>query len=437
MIQLLPFCGWRYDLSQVGALSDVIVPAGSAVTPGQQNELYHLHPCNAIRLTHNRAEPEDSGPLSSAKRADDFFRLWRREGILVRDHSAAWYVLQTLSQQGSDTAERWGLLGLLPLEAAPDAAHFSATAQPASDFELSRLLQLQSLCRADFAPLCLFAEDGSAAEETPAELLQRLTRMLTPTECWLDSGTRHRLWTVTSPAAIAAISQRLQDQQLSLFDGAAAFQASAQLLQGLRTAGETGGIEIPAARRLACLLFTDHLHTCFLPRIHRIDLKIFSGELLRSAAEKVPGLLCQFVGNEPWALADALELAGLNTDQPCLAIGTSDGEWHLLSAPARCRTLQHLRELTSSELLQRPWTAAEELPVSAPLQAGTEYSRAADGSVLLATQVTSAGEPGITGLPCLISQYSELDLQLWPAVPAGLVFSAHSDRVDFVSGSSL
>lgn len=437
MVQLLPFCGWRYDLSQVGALSDVIVPAGSAVTPGQQSDLYRLHPCNAIRLTHNRSEPADSGPLASAKRADDFFRLWRREGILVHDHSAAWYVLQTLSQQGSDTTERWGVLGLLPLEATPEQTHFTATAQPASDAELSRLLQLQSLCRADFAPLCLFAEDGSAAEETPAELLQRLTRLITPTECWLDSGTRHRLWTVTSPAAIAAISQRLEEQQLSLFDGAAAFQASAQMLQHLRSAGETGGIEIPAARRLACLLFTDNLRTCFLPRIHRINGPVVSGELLRSAAEKVPGLLCQFVGNEPWALADALELAGLNADQPCLAIGTSDGEWHLLSAPARCRTLQHLRELTATELLQQPWTAAAEQPVSAPLQAGNDYSRAAAGSVLLATQVTSGGEPGITGLPCLISQYSELDLQLWPAVPAGLVFSAHSDRVDFVSGSSL
>lgn len=437
MVQLLPFCGWRYDLSQVGALSDVIVPAGTAITPGQQSDLYRQHPCNAIRLTHNRAEPADSGPQASAKRADDFFRLWRREGILVRDHSAAWYVLQTLSQQGSDTTERWGLLGLLPLEATPDQTHFTATAQPASEAELNRLLQLQSVCRADFAPVCLFAEDGSAADETPAELLQRLTRALTPTECWLDSGTRHRLWTVTSPSAIAAITQRLEEQQLSLFDGAAAFQASVQLLQGLRSAGETGGVEIPVARRLACLLFTDNLHTCFLPRIHQITGSAMSGPQLAAAAEKVPGLLCQFVGNEPWALADALELAGLNADQPCLAIGTSDGEWHLLSAPARCRTLQHLRELTATELLQSQWAAATEQPVSAPLQARTDYHRAAAGSVLLATQVTTAGEPGISGLPCFIPQYSELDLQLWPAVPAGLVFSAHSDRVDFVSGSSL
>ena len=437
MVQLLPFCGWRYDLSQVGALSDVIVPAGSALTEDQQHDLYRLHPCNAVRLTHNRTEPDDTGMIAPAKRADEFFRLWRREGILIRDHAAAWYVLQTLAPGQGDTAVRWGLLGLLPLENATEKPHNAAATQPSSPQEIARLLQLQTTCRADFAPVCLFAEDEVAADESLEELLQRLTRPITPTECWLDSGIRHRLWTVTAPAAIAAVSQRLEQMQLSLFDGAAAFQASARLLSTIRSTGESGGIEHPAARRLACLLPTENLQTCFLPRIHRFDGLEFSGPQLRSAAEHIPGLLCQYVGSESFALIDALELAGLNSDQPCLAIGTSDGEWQLLSAPARCRTLQQLRDLTAQDLLKTHWSKAAEQPVSAPLQPDNDYKRAVAGSVLLATQVSTSGEPGISGLPCAIPQYSELDLQLWPPVPAGLVFSAHSDRVDSVPGSSL
>ncbi|MFN6314966.1 MAG: DUF1015 family protein [Planctomyces sp.] len=437
MVQFLPFCGWRYDLSQVGALADVIVPAGSALMPCQQDELYRLHPCNTVRLTHNRPEPDDAGIMAPARRADDFFRLWRREGIVIRDHAAAWYVLQTLTPWKGETAARWGLLGLLPLENPLGQPHNAAATQPSSPQEIARLLQLQTTCRADFAPVCLFAEDSMATDESLEELLQRLTRPITPTECWLDSGIRHRLWTVTEPAAIAAIAQRLDHLHLSLFDGAAAFQASATLLSTLRSAGESGGVEQPAARRLACLLPAENLSTCFLPRIHSFDGPAFTGPQLRSAAEHIPGLLCQFVGNESFALIDALELAGLNSDQPCLAIGTSDGEWQLLSAPARCRTLQQLRDLTATELLKMPWSTAVEQPVSAPLQPENATIRAAAGCVLLATQVSTAGETGISGLPCAIPQYSELDLQLWPPVPSGLVFSAHSDRVDSVPGSSL
>lgn len=153
MVQFLPFCGWRYDLSQVGALSDVIVPAGSALTPGQQDDLYHLHPCNAVRLTHNRPEPDDSGDLAPAKRADEFFRLWRREGILIRDHAAAWYVLQTLTPGQGETAVRWGLLGLLPLEnPLGHVPPYAAATQPSSAQEIARLLQLQTTCRADLRP---------------------------------------------------------------------------------------------------------------------------------------------------------------------------------------------------------------------------------------------------------------------------------------------
>ena len=437
MVQFLPFCGWRFDLSQVGALSDVIVPAGSVVTADQQRELYRLHPCNTVRLTHNRTEPEDAGPLAAARRADDFFRLWRREGILVRDHAAAWYILQTISATDSGSAERWGLLGLLPLDETSERGRKPAAAQPSSASDIARLLQMQTVCRADFAPVCLFAEDSSAADESLEELLQRLVRPLTPTECILDCGTRHRLWTVTAPAAITAISQRIDDLQLSLFDGAAALQASAELLQTLRDSGEAGGVEFPAARRLACLLAVENLQLQFLPRIHRIDGPVFTGHQLRTAAQQIPGLLCQFVGNESFALVDALELAGLNADQPCVAIGTSDGEWHLLAAPARCRTLQQLRELTATELLQLSWSTAQEQPVSTLIKSDSVYSRAQPGSVLLASQVSTAGEQGLSALPCAISQYSEQDLQLWPAVPAGLIFSAHSDRVDAVSGSSV
>lgn len=242
---------------------------------------------------------------------------------------------------------------------------------------------------------------------------------------------------MTAPAAMAAISERLDQLQLSLFDGAAAFEASSKLLRTLRSAGESGGVEQPAARRLACLLATENLQTCFLPRIHRFDGLAYSGPQLRAAAEHIPGLLCQFVGNESYALMDALELAALNSDQPCLAIGTSDGEWQLLSAPARCRTLQQLRDLTAEELLKIDWNNAVEQPVSAPLQPENAFSRVPAGCILLATQVSTAGEPGVAGLPCAIPQYSELDLQLWPPVPSGLVFSAHSDRVDSVPGSSL
>jgi hypothetical protein len=43
---------------------------------------------------------------------------------------------------------------------------------------------------------------------------------------------------------------------------------------------------------------------------------------------------CQFVGNEPTASEDAAELARINSEQPCLALGTSDGAWMIVTDSA-------------------------------------------------------------------------------------------------------
>jgi len=57
MADVNPFRGLRYDLGQVGDLSDVTAPPYDVISPQQQKELYELHPCNVIRLILNRDEP--------------------------------------------------------------------------------------------------------------------------------------------------------------------------------------------------------------------------------------------------------------------------------------------------------------------------------------------------------------------------------------------
>jgi hypothetical protein len=40
---------------------------------------------------------------------------------------------------------------------------------------------------------------------------------------------------------------------------------------------------------------------------------------------------CQFVGSEPTASEDAAELSRINSEQPCIAVGTSDGAWIIVT----------------------------------------------------------------------------------------------------------
>ncbi len=92
MADVNPFRGWRYDLGQVGSLSDVTAPPYDVISPEQQRELYDLHPCNVIRLILNRDEPGDTDPEARYRRAATFLRHWQSERILLREHEDALYV---------------------------------------------------------------------------------------------------------------------------------------------------------------------------------------------------------------------------------------------------------------------------------------------------------------------------------------------------------
>ncbi len=115
MVQIIPFSGWRYDLSQVGALSEVTAPPLDVVDAVVQRDLYRQHPCNVIRLVMNRDEPGDGSNFDRVARADDFLRIWKREGILLREHDAALYVIQSEFEAAGVRYSRWSLIARMRL----------------------------------------------------------------------------------------------------------------------------------------------------------------------------------------------------------------------------------------------------------------------------------------------------------------------------------
>src|SRR5439155_19521004 len=66
------FRGLRYDLGQVGSLSDVVTPPYDVISPEFQDELYKKHPANFIRLELKRDEPGDDERQNKYTRAANF-----------------------------------------------------------------------------------------------------------------------------------------------------------------------------------------------------------------------------------------------------------------------------------------------------------------------------------------------------------------------------
>ena len=70
MPTIQPFRGLRYNLGQVGSLSDVVTPPYDVISPEFQDELYKKHPANFIRLSGTGPDTPDFMEVAKSWRTD-------------------------------------------------------------------------------------------------------------------------------------------------------------------------------------------------------------------------------------------------------------------------------------------------------------------------------------------------------------------------------
>jgi hypothetical protein len=190
MNHFLPFRGWRYDLSQVGDIADVLSPLAGQIDEPGRDALYRRHPCNIVRVLVNRDEPGDTESDARSRRALEFVRLWQHEGILVRDREDSMYVIETQFHFEGLPLSRWAVIGRM-------ASH--------PDFQPARRPPAGSgdLPADGLTPELLLCPDES--RELPG-LLERTVGGVASVTASPGEGIVHRLWAVSGRDA-SRISQ--------------------------------------------------------------------------------------------------------------------------------------------------------------------------------------------------------------------------------------
>lgn len=214
MVDVCPFRGWRYDLAQVGDLSDVTCPPYDVIDAAQQADLYKRHPCNVVRLELNRSEPGDTSPEDRYRRAAGFWKHWRLDRVLRQDADDTLYVYHQTFQWEGQEYTRKGFLGRLRLEefgAGQVFPHEQTLSGPKAD----RLALFQA-CKANLSPIFGLYPDES---EDIQRLLDDACLTLTPLQATDPLGVIHRLWPLTDGAAINAARQALRDRPVFIADG--------------------------------------------------------------------------------------------------------------------------------------------------------------------------------------------------------------------------
>ncbi len=250
MAEVQPFRGWRYDIAQVGNLSDVMAPPYDVIDPEQQLDLYQSHPCNVVRLILNRKEPGDKNADERYGRAANFLKHWQREGILIRERNDALYVYHQEFHWDDTLHVRKGFLGRLRLEEFGTGtvfAHEQTMAGPKSD-----RLALTKSCKMNLSAIFgLYPNLESSAQTVLEEAIIGQTAL----EATDQLGVVHRMWPVTNHVVNNQVRNVLKEQPIFIADGHHRYETAVDYRNWLRSQGKLANAS--AAANFVMMMFVE------------------------------------------------------------------------------------------------------------------------------------------------------------------------------------
>jgi uncharacterized protein (DUF1015 family) len=216
MADVRPIQALHYDLAKVGSLDAVAAPPYDVIDAAERARLLARSPHNAVAI--DLPKPFDPADPASEPDGDPYAEAaatiarWREEGALVADaEPSIWALTQDYTAPDGSSHSRHGILARVRVEDYETGnvrPHERTHPGPLQDrLELTRatlhnLSPIFSLSTVDAWPLVEPAVGGEPWGTASDE-----------------DGTVNRVWKVTDPAILAAVTERLAGAQLLIADG--------------------------------------------------------------------------------------------------------------------------------------------------------------------------------------------------------------------------
>lgn len=326
MPEIQAFRGLRYNLAQVGSLSDCVAPPYDVVDTALQDHLYQLSPFNFLQLERNRPEPGDSQPDTIYDRAGRIFRNWRTEGILQHEPDPALYVYHQIFDLHGQTITRRGFMAVVKLQRFGEGNIYPHEQTHASAKE--DRLKLIRATRANLSPIFGLYPDPDNAIQLRLETEIAGAHGIEATD---HLGVLHRMWPVRDIKTIQEVTAKMADRDMFVADGHHRFETACNYRDELHAQSPLDA-EHPANYVMTTLISMSDPGLIVLPT-HRLlhGIPDFTTEELHQRLS--PYFDCELVGRGPdaagavWAELDRLD------EQWILALYSSaSGEWTRISA---------------------------------------------------------------------------------------------------------
>ena len=232
MPNIQPFQGLRYNLAQVGSLSDVVAPPYDVISPEMQDALYAKHPNNVVRLILNKQNPTDDEQDNRYTRSARTLKEWKESGVLVKEPNPSIYVYhQIFEAQGKKYVRKGFMCGCeaVPFGEGMVFPHELTMSGP----KLDRLM-LTTACKTNFSQIFGLYPDP---ENEIQNILEDAVAGETPFEATDDNGVINRMWVVDDANVISKVVALMGPKPIFIADGHHRYETACNYRNQIRQQG--------------------------------------------------------------------------------------------------------------------------------------------------------------------------------------------------------
>lgn len=325
MPNIQPFAGLRYNLAQIGALSDVVAPPYDVISPEYQDELYAKSEFNVVRLILNKMLPTDDEQNNRYTRSARILKDWKEAGVLVKESKPSIYVYhQIYTVKGKEYCRKGFMCGCeaVPFGQGNIYPHELTMSGPKQD-----RLMLTTTCKTNFSQIFgLYPDEHNEVQN----ILEDAIVGKTPLEATDRDGVINRMWIVDEQEVVNKVVELMGPKPIFIADGHHRYETACNYRKQIAQQGELTS-DHPANHVLMVCIAMEDPGLIVLPT-HRLfsnvremtqeDIIARVGEYFRVTT----------VGNGVNSAQAAWGLIEQMNDQGTMALYTGkDGIWSLLS----------------------------------------------------------------------------------------------------------
>ena len=215
MPKIEAFPGYRYNVSKVGSLSNVVAPPYDVIDEKLQDELYAKHPDNVVRLILNKInEKDDTEQDNRYTRSAQTLEQWKIDEVLVQEDKPAIYVYHQIYEVAGKKYVRKGFM--CRCEAVPfGQGMVFPHEQTLSGPKMDRLM-LTTACKTNFSQIFGLYPDSNNDVQT---ILEKAIEGLDVSEATDHLDVVHQMWVVTDPEVIRQVTEAMGPKPIFIADG--------------------------------------------------------------------------------------------------------------------------------------------------------------------------------------------------------------------------